>query len=116
MKKYKITRWLIYISPFHLWFWFFSILRHKEERFIFVVYPVLCLSSAITLDLLKKMKFKNLIIILLLFIFGMFGISRTISVVENYSAPQATYSLIYNQLKNETKQGKYFLLLIIFKK
>jgi alpha-1,2-mannosyltransferase len=43
-------RYLLYVSPFHVWFSFFTSLPHKEERFLFVVYPVCCLAAAVTLE------------------------------------------------------------------
>jgi len=47
-------RWLIYIIPFYVWFTFFSSLPHKEERFMFLVYPIICLASAITIELMLR--------------------------------------------------------------
>jgi len=45
-------RCLIYVSPFHIWFTFFTTLPHKEERFLFVVYPLCCVAAAIALEYL----------------------------------------------------------------
>ena len=44
---------LLWMSPFHLWLLFFSLVPHKEERFMFVVYPQLCLSAAVTLTIVE---------------------------------------------------------------
>ncbi|KAF8430205.1 Alg9-like mannosyltransferase family-domain-containing protein [Tirmania nivea] len=48
-RKHRIsTLALINLTiPFYLWLTIFSLQPHKEERFMFVVYPALCLSSAI---------------------------------------------------------------------
>ena len=46
-KSHQIV--LVQILPFFVWFFFFSLIPHKEERFMFVVYPQLCLSAAVTL-------------------------------------------------------------------
>ncbi|KAG2378112.1 hypothetical protein C9374_008734 [Naegleria lovaniensis] len=47
-------RWIIFVSPFYVWFLFFSSLPHKEERFMFVVYPLICLASAIGIELILR--------------------------------------------------------------
>ncbi|GAM20124.1 hypothetical protein SAMD00019534_032990, partial [Acytostelium subglobosum LB1] len=41
-----VPRTLLTLSPFYMWFAFMSYLPHKEERFLFVVYPFLCLAAA----------------------------------------------------------------------
>ncbi|KAI9348682.1 Alg9-like mannosyltransferase family-domain-containing protein [Obelidium mucronatum] len=38
------------LAPFLLWLCIFSAQPHKEERFLFVVYPMLCFNAAIALD------------------------------------------------------------------
>ena len=37
--------WL-HLTPLYLWVAFFSAMPHKEERFMYVVYPLLCLAAA----------------------------------------------------------------------
>jgi alpha-1,2-mannosyltransferase len=43
---------MIKTSYFYSWFLLFSLQKHKEERFLYVVYPLLCFNAAITLNLL----------------------------------------------------------------
>lgn len=40
---------LLYLSCFYIWFGFMSAIPHKEERFLFVVYPHLCLAAAVAM-------------------------------------------------------------------
>ncbi|KAL9651032.1 hypothetical protein ABK040_012776 [Willaertia magna] len=47
-------RWLIYLSPFYIWFIFMTSLPHKEERFMFVVYPVLCLCGGVSIEFILQ--------------------------------------------------------------
>jgi alpha-1,2-mannosyltransferase len=56
MGIYTRTHWryIIYSSPFYIWFGFLSVLPHKEERFLFVVYPMCCLAGAIALEYLLQ--------------------------------------------------------------
>ena len=44
---------LSWCAPYWLWLSFFSVLPHKEERFMFVVYPQLCLSAACAATVLQ---------------------------------------------------------------
>lgn len=37
--------------PMYLWLAIFTLQPHKEERFLFVVYPLICLNAAIMLHL-----------------------------------------------------------------
>jgi len=37
---------MLHLSPLYLWLGFFSAMPHKEERFMYVVYPLLCVAAA----------------------------------------------------------------------
>src|SRR5438105_4624735 len=41
------------LLPFYLWLFTFIIQPHKEERFLFVVYPLICLNSAVAMFLIR---------------------------------------------------------------
>lgn len=41
---------LLYLSPMLVWIVIFFPQDHKEERFLFPIYPLLCISAAVTLD------------------------------------------------------------------
>lgn len=59
--KNKSTLFLPYwlsLSPLFLWLAIFTIQPHKEERFLFPIYPMICLSGAISLDILQKLFFR----------------------------------------------------------
>lgn len=43
----------IRLAPFYLWFIFMSLQPHKEERFMFPIYPFLCFNAAVTIYLVK---------------------------------------------------------------
>ena len=42
------------LSPFYLWFAIFTAQPHKEERFLFVVYPLICFNAVVTLFMGQK--------------------------------------------------------------
>eukprot|EP01080_Neovahlkampfia_damariscottae_P000179 gene179-4425_t len=92
---------IIYIIPFHIWFFFFSFIKHKEERFLFVIYPILCLSAGIFCTIWWKKS--KLLIIFIFSIFILFSISRTSVVMINYNAPIGVYSNFYFYMKNKPK-------------
>jgi alpha-1,2-mannosyltransferase len=46
---------LVVLSSFHLWLGAMSSIPHKEERFMYVVYPQLCLGAALSLDMLCEL-------------------------------------------------------------
>lgn len=50
-RKLKVSTLAIAIklSFFYLWFLIFTFQAHKEERFLYVIYPLLCFNSAIAL-------------------------------------------------------------------
>lgn len=43
------TLLLIRLSPFYVWFITLTLQKHKEERFMFPIYPLLCLNAAVAL-------------------------------------------------------------------
>ncbi|KIM32271.1 glycosyltransferase family 22 protein [Serendipita vermifera MAFF 305830] len=43
----------IRLAPFYLWLLVLSLQAHKEERFMFPVYPLLCFNAAVTLYLMR---------------------------------------------------------------
>lgn len=49
-RLHRSLRFLLYLSPFYLWFLAMSKLAHKEERFLFVVYPLICFGAALFCD------------------------------------------------------------------
>ena len=38
------------LIPMYLWILIFFTQAHKEERFLYPIYPLICLSAALTLD------------------------------------------------------------------
>ena len=41
------------LAPFYLWFGILTLQAHKEERFMFPAYPLLCFNAAVTLYLIR---------------------------------------------------------------
>ncbi|XP_044266986.1 alpha-1,2-mannosyltransferase ALG9 [Tribolium madens] len=106
--KNKSTLYLPYwlsISPLFLWLGVFMLQPHKEERFLFPVYPMICLCGAITVDIAQKLFFRiwNLIktvphgthylditmfiMVATIAVTGIFNVSRIFALYKNYHAP-----------------------------
>ena len=46
--------------PFWIWYLFFTYMPHKEERFMFVIYPFIALNASITITQFRLFKIDNL--------------------------------------------------------
>lgn len=103
--RYKV---LITVSlPLLIWSLIFGSQPHKEERFLYPIYPLLILSSSLLLTLIFPMvtfvskgitankvnskHIEKLIQLLFAFSVGMVSILRIINLVENYSTPLSVH-------------------------
>ncbi|EOD46230.1 putative alpha- -mannosyltransferase protein [Neofusicoccum parvum UCRNP2] len=50
--RQSILRGVVFVSPFYLWLAIFTLQPHKEERFMYPVYPFLALNAAISFHIL----------------------------------------------------------------
>lgn len=113
------------LSPFFLWLAVFFFQPHKEERFLFPIYPMICLSGAIAVDVLQKLCFRVLclmrslkifripqgvhyldstifIMVIVIALSGILGISRIFALYRNYHAP-LDLMMELNHFPNEGK-------------
>ena len=110
-----VLRWLL---PFYLWLGIFLSMPHKEERFLFVVYPYLALCAAVAADMLQGMlggQFGSssgrkasspkpvLRALALLFVVGVASVftilsgSRVVSLLVNYRAPLQVWTAVHDE-------------------
>ncbi|XP_049802016.1 alpha-1,2-mannosyltransferase ALG9 [Schistocerca nitens] len=91
------------LMPMFLWMVVFFAQPHKEERFLFPVYPLICLNGAITVDALQKLWFHFFvedaekashylnhtvpIMVAAIAVCSLFGISRIFALYNGYHAP-----------------------------
>uniref|UniRef100_A0A0K2TBS4 Mannosyltransferase n=1 Tax=Lepeophtheirus salmonis TaxID=72036 RepID=A0A0K2TBS4_LEPSM len=92
----------LYIG-FYLWLGIFTFQSHKEERFLFPIYPLICLGASHFIDCLQKLytclarKFSfvlsnaNWIAAYFIFLFSIFSCSRIMSLYVNYNAPTSLW-------------------------
>uniref|UniRef100_A0A1B6CT78 Mannosyltransferase n=3 Tax=Clastoptera arizonana TaxID=38151 RepID=A0A1B6CT78_9HEMI len=108
-----IPYWLS-LQPLYLWLCVFCFQPHKEERFLFPVYPLICLCGAITVDCLQKLWFKTMvrsgvhylqhtmhIITPIMVVSCLLGLSRTFALYKGYHAPMD----IFMELNKLTVEG-----------
>jgi alpha-1,2-mannosyltransferase len=94
------TKTLIYISGTFLWLGYMSFIPHKEERFLFVIYPWICFAAALSLTCISSMfeswpKFIGTVLALILLVIVALSVSRSASLYFNYEAPTSVYTYLY---------------------
>lgn len=101
------------LVPFYIWFAVFSLQAHKEERFMYVAYPLLALNAAISIFLVRSWasRFSGLfgadaatrVIVLrytsfaILTVYALLSMSRIIALLTRYRAPFVVYSSIWSE-------------------
>lgn len=105
------SRRLLFLSPLPIWLGIMVSQAHKEERFLFPVYPLLCLAAAVTLSAFVhrvQVAFKpgNAFATLLtatavygsLGIYSLVSVSRVASNVVNFAAPLKVYHHLHEHV------------------
>jgi len=86
-----------------LWITFMSCMAHKEERFLYVVYPLLCVSAgfAITKVFYRLrqlwMPLSLVVTLLTVIVFGGLSVSRIIAIQNNYGASMVAWKTLAEQ-------------------
>lgn len=81
-------RTLWHLSPAYVWLAIMLPQPHKEERFLFVVYPLLCLCAAVaSYELCRRWRLTRTLERLGAVAFVVLSVSRSASLVVNYRAP-----------------------------
>lgn len=93
-----------------VWLAIFFSQPHKEERFLFPVYPLIAILAAVTLDAIPRLgvmllggssrRFWYSILVLALAGFTMLSLSRSIALYRNYSAPMKIYKGLNEHLSD----------------
>ncbi|XP_069732675.1 alpha-1,2-mannosyltransferase ALG9 isoform X4 [Phaenicophaeus curvirostris] len=96
--------WLT-LAPMYIWIMIFFIQPHKEERFLFPIYPLICLCSAVALSALQKcyhfifQRYRlehytissNWLALGTVFLFGLLSLSRSVALFRGYHGPLDLY-------------------------
>eukprot|EP00898_Chlorokybus_atmophyticus_P006598 jgi/Chlat1/693/Chrsp104S00018 len=91
------------VAPFYVWFTFMSRIPHKEERFMYVVYPLICVAAAGTIIYLirllqywrKALQTESMLYqsarYTAIGVIALLSASRAAAILLNYGAPMAVY-------------------------
>ena len=87
------------VAPLYLWLMIVVPRPHKEERFLFPIYPALCVCAAVTAEQVWKATIGRYVrgrswMLLLLVPSCVLCLARTLALSEYYTAPLQTYSAL----------------------
>lgn len=86
--------------PYYLWLAIFTLQPHKEERFMFLAYPMLLINAAITLTraldiagtIIPSQMLRRVLVSAVVALTTLLSLSRTLAVTTSYSAPLSIYA------------------------
>ncbi|KAE9620794.1 hypothetical protein Lal_00019309 [Lupinus albus] len=107
-KKKYAPDLLIVVSPIYIWLGFMSLQPHKEERFLYPIYPLICVAASAVMESFpdlfrdKYNSYSNSIAvkvakILRPVVLGLIlcaSHARTFSLINGYSAPMEVYKIL----------------------
>ncbi len=113
-------RTVVFVAPFYMWLGIFTLQPHKEERFMYPVYPFLALNAAMSLHIIlaalgnadKKSlvgmipaRLKLIGVALVMFLSLDVSLSRIYGIYEAYSAPLKVYAPLWGDANGENALG-----------
>ncbi|KAF5948634.1 hypothetical protein HYC85_014591 [Camellia sinensis] len=104
-KKKYVPDLLVVISPIYIWLAFMSLQPHKEERFLYPIYPLICVAASAVIEIFpdffrdKYNPNHNYVLVMIAkglrpLVLGLILYSshaRTFSLIHGYSAPMEIY-------------------------
>uniref|UniRef100_A0A8R1XKE2 Mannosyltransferase n=1 Tax=Onchocerca volvulus TaxID=6282 RepID=A0A8R1XKE2_ONCVO len=101
-----------------LWFAIFFLQPHKEERFLFPVYPLLALLAAVTIDALPRVGtyllggrsrgFWQTYVIGCFLIFSVLSISRSAALYRNFFSPMEVYKVLNEHMIDYSNRNELY--------
>ncbi|PQK17306.1 hypothetical protein BB8028_0007g05010 [Beauveria bassiana] len=113
-------RAIVFLAPFYMWLGIFTMQPHKEERFMYPVYPFLALNASMSLHILlsalgnanKKSligmipaRLKLFGVVMVMFLSLDVSLSRIYGIYEAYSAPLKVYSPLWGDSNGDEALG-----------
>ncbi|KAK3828426.1 MAG: Alg9-like mannosyltransferase family-domain-containing protein [Benniella sp.] len=110
---------MLKFSPVYLWAAIFTAQPHKEERFLFVIYPLICFNAVVTLFMFQKLvqrglenygcrpkaaihKYSTGLVWIILVASAAVSLSRILALYEHYGAPIEVYRKGFDLIKVPT--------------
>lgn len=110
----KTSSVFMFLSPLFLWFGIMQSRAHKEERFLYLIYPLICFAAAVSLDWgvraaadgVERMmctrrrhrRFGAVLVVLVCAAAGVLSVSRVASQVIGFGAPMQLYARLGRHL------------------
>ncbi|KAF2151178.1 glycosyltransferase family 22 protein [Myriangium duriaei CBS 260.36] len=104
---------ITFVTPLYIWLAIFIIQPHKEERFMYPIYPAIALNAAIALHIslihlsssgggfqilqYVPARIRLLAVAIIALLAALFGALRTLGTVEAYGAPLSIYKPLFNK-------------------
>ncbi|PFH60364.1 hypothetical protein XA68_11066 [Ophiocordyceps unilateralis] len=113
-------RTVVFVAPFYMWLTVFTVQPHKEERFMYPLYPFLALNASISLHMILSAmgragpgtlmgkipgRLKLLGAGLVLFLSMYLGLARSYGVYSAYSAPMRVYQPLWDDFRGKNVTG-----------
>ncbi|KAL7627339.1 mannosyltransferase [Parahypoxylon ruwenzoriense] len=113
-------RTIVFLSPFYMWLAIFTIQPHKEERFMYPMYPFIALNAALGLHIILSAfgnsdpktlvgkipaRLKLLVVAGVILVSMDLGIARVIGLYTAYSAPLKVYQPLGSGIVGEHGLG-----------
>jgi alpha-1,2-mannosyltransferase len=111
------------MSPVYIWIGIFFTQAHKEERFLFPIYPLLCLTAAVSINMLQdcaRMILQRLQILrpiistalsgishVVVTLFILLSISRSFALFKGYHGPLVLYGQLYDKTSQLPEYNSY---------
>ncbi|XP_022140430.1 dol-P-Man:Man(6)GlcNAc(2)-PP-Dol alpha-1,2-mannosyltransferase [Momordica charantia] len=106
-KKY-VPDLLVVISPVYIWLGFMSLQPHKEERFLYPIYPLICVAASAVIECFPEFfrerynPYDNSVFVMIAKVLRPIALglilcashARTFSLINGYSAPLEIYKVL----------------------
>lgn len=108
-----LNKTLVKLASFYIWTAIFTAQPHKEERFMFVIYPLLCFNAVMCLGAVEKLamslfgrKLARLAIWTVIVGSGVISALRVGGLYAYYQAPMEVYSRLGDTVRQDARAGR----------
>ncbi|EQC32299.1 hypothetical protein SDRG_10046 [Saprolegnia diclina VS20] len=101
----------VHLTPLYLWLGIMFLQPHKEERFLYPVYPYLCLAAAWTLATFFRVARRvarpvaPVLVTLALTAYVCLSTMRVVSITTQYGAPLKVYQFLHDHIEASTNSS-----------
>jgi alpha-1,2-mannosyltransferase len=101
---------MLIAMPMFLWFLTVFPRSHKEERFLYPIYPCIAVAASFSINYIAKLlcrseKNKQKVTFMVLLSFAMISISRSLLLYKGYNAPMRLYNFLFQYVQKYPTKG-----------